>query len=148
MIKYEDNKVISYDTQHIVKTVIGIDFNYLYPSSFSSEPHPFNLYTNHKMLMPGSLRKVIKNKDGTMKIINKRNDLFIVVKGCIHDINKFINYSPIFRNIDIEIKGDVVSEYMMNIIEQNNLCKQRKQHKLTQLLSTHNEYISFSSYYL
>ena len=148
-IKYENNKVISYDTPYVIKRVVGIDFNSLYPSSFSSEPHPFNPYTDNKMYMPGSLKQIIRNKDLAMKIINERKDLFIaVVKGYIPNINEFINYPPIFRNIDIEIKREVIGDYMMNVIEKHNLCSQRHQRKLTQLLSTHNEYMSFSSYYL
>ena len=84
-----------------------------------------------------------------MKIINSRNDLFIaVVKGYIPDINKFINYPPIFRNIDIDIEREVIGEYMFNVIDKHNLCSQKRQRKLTQLLSTYNDFMSFSSYYL
>ena len=99
--------------------------------------------------MPGSLKDTIRNKDLAMKIINKRKELFfVVVKGYIHHINRFINYPPIFRSIDIEIKRDAIGDYMYDIIENNNLCSQRRQYKLTQLLSTQGDFMSFSSCYL
>ncbi|KAA6374076.1 MAG: hypothetical protein EZS28_030397 [Streblomastix strix] len=40
---------------HRITHIIGIDFNSLYPSVMSSEPHKFIKYTGGKMYMPGSV---------------------------------------------------------------------------------------------
>ena len=55
--KYNDesNKVISYDTDNVMSHDVGVDFNLLYPSSFSSTFHEFNPYHGGIMYMPGSL---------------------------------------------------------------------------------------------
>jgi hypothetical protein len=55
-IQYSDDKVHIIDTNNIITHIIGIDFNSLYPSSYSSLPHPFNPYTNGIIYMPGPLR--------------------------------------------------------------------------------------------
>jgi hypothetical protein len=66
----------------LIHTILGIDFNSLYPSSYSSKYHPFNPYTNGIMYIPGPLKRVIKNQEEALKIINERNEIFSVdVKG-------------------------------------------------------------------
>ena len=101
--KYENNKVfsegkvISYDTPHIMTHFCGVDFNSLYPSAFSSKNNLNNPYTNHKMLMPGRIDKILTDKNDCLKIINSRDTLFLAtIKGHINEkyINDFINFSP------------------------------------------------------
>ena len=48
-------KVISYDTDNVMSHAVGVDFNSLCPSSFSSTFHEFNPYHGGIMYMPGSL---------------------------------------------------------------------------------------------
>ena len=149
--KYENNKVISYDTPHVMTHFCGVDFNSLYPSAFSSKPNLNNPYTNHKMLMPGRIDKILTYKNVCLKVINSRNTLFLAsIKGHIDKkyINDFINFPPIFRNIEIENKPDFIGSYMYNHLEKHDLPRNNKETKLTQLLSTHGQFMSFTSYYL
>jgi hypothetical protein len=69
-----------------------------------------------------------------LNIINEKKELFVVtLKGGIPEErwNEFINYAPIIRNIEI-----------------GNDKSKRKQKKLTQLMTTMELYMPFSSYYL
>lgn len=149
--KYESGTMISYDTEHIMTHFCGVDFNSLYPSSFSSVPNPNNPYTNHIMYMPGRVEGVFKDKDICRSIINRRNILFLAtIKGHIDEryINEFINFAPIFRNIDILTNKEMIGEYMFDHMEKHELPRNKKERKLTQLLSTHGEFMNFTSYYL
>jgi hypothetical protein len=66
---YENDKVNIIDTNNIITHIIGIDFNSLYPSSYSSKHNPFNPY---------------KNEDEARKIKEERKEIFSVdVKGHI-----------------------------------------------------------------
>jgi hypothetical protein len=61
-------------------------------------------YTGNKMLMPGNFKEYTTNKQRMLDIINKKKELFVVtLKGGIPEIrwNRFINYAPIIRNIEI-----------------------------------------------
>ena len=53
-LKWNDEykQLQSYSTDYIITHVCGVDFNSLYPSSYSSEPNKNNPYTNHIMYMP------------------------------------------------------------------------------------------------
>jgi hypothetical protein len=75
-LEYVNNKVKIIDTQNVI-THIGIDFNSLYPSSYSSKYHPFNPYTNGIMYVLGPLKRVIKNQEEALKVIEKRNEIFL-----------------------------------------------------------------------
>ncbi|KAA6353902.1 MAG: hypothetical protein EZS28_050571, partial [Streblomastix strix] len=50
----ESKKVTVITTDHRITHVVGVDFNSLYPSVMSSEPHKFIKYTGGKMYMCGS----------------------------------------------------------------------------------------------
>ena len=126
-LKYEDNKVEVIDTKNKITHFSSIDFNSLYPSSYSSEYNSLIPYTNHKMYMPGRLlKKITVNDKNTFNkcidIINKKQFLFVaVLKGEIpkDNLNKCINYLPIFRNVKVnntrEVIGDYMYEYMKKI---------------------------------
>lgn len=156
------NKVISVTTTpHVMTHLLGIDFNSLYPSSFSGQYHEFNPYTGGCMFMPGrvlehieiktpaQLRKayaIIKNKSR----FTEDGQLFCAtIKGHIPDEykNEFINFAPIFRNIDITTNESTIGSYMYNFMKDNNIKVDEKQRKLTQLLEV-NDFTTFSSYYL
>jgi hypothetical protein len=87
ILQRADNKVKIIDTQNVITRIIGIDFNSLYPSSYSSKYHPFNPYTNGIMYMPGRVKQVVKNQEEALKIINERNEIFsIEVKGHVSSV--------------------------------------------------------------
>ncbi|KAI5512099.1 DNA/RNA polymerases family [Trichomonas vaginalis G3] len=152
----ETKTVSNEDTTNIMTHFVGVDFNSLYPSSFSSNPHDFIQYTDHKMYMPGRLNGVIICDTATKKakalgIIKKKNTLFVAeVKGHIDEkyINDYINFLPIIRNLDIITDEKTIGSFMYNYMKSNNLPVDQKQRKLTQLASTYNQYQPFSSYYL
>jgi hypothetical protein len=160
-IKYllvnDKNEVEIVDTGYKITHIIGIDFNSLYPSSFSGLRHPFNKYTNHTLYMPGYVKfrlKVTPEKPeiekNIRKIINNKKELFIVsLKGHCADLNKVINFPPIIRNVDIKINKETVGETTMNYIIDNKMMSANTTvRKLTQLTDTHNKFMVFSSYYL
>ena len=149
--KYEDGKVISYDTQHVMTHFCGVDFNSLYPSSFSSVKNANNPYTDNIMYMPGRVDRIVKDKKEMWRLIKNRDTLYLAsIKGHINTdhINEFINFAPIFRNIDILTTKDFIGDYMYKHMEKHDLPRNGKERKLTQLLSTHNEFMNFTSYYL
>jgi hypothetical protein len=62
-LEYVDDKVHIIDTNNIITHIIGIDFNGLYPSSYSSLPHPFNLYTDGIMYISGPIKSKITDQN-------------------------------------------------------------------------------------
>jgi hypothetical protein len=112
-LEFVDNKVYIIDTNNIITHIIGIDFNNLYPSSYSSLPHPFNPYTNGIMYMTGPLKRVIKNQEEALRLINERKEIFSVdVKGHIdnRNLNEVVRFPPIFMNVDITTNKETVGE--------------------------------------
>jgi hypothetical protein len=152
----EDGTVYSVNSDNIMTHVLGVDFNSLYPSAFSSNVNMNNPYTDHKMYMPGRiLQTIMCNSDAkknlAFAIIRKREDLFVAeIKGHIHQdhLNEFINFPPIFRNLEIVTDRETIGDFMYDYMESNHLKTDNKEKKLTMLLSTHNQFMSFSSYYL
>ncbi len=168
-LSYDPNTrtVSDKDTEHIMTHFIGNDFNSLYPSVHASTVHKFIKYTDNKIYMPGRLTSFTHTttpslKRNAIKLINQKDTLFIVeIKGHIEEefINEFINLPPIFRNIDIEMNPETIGNYMYDYCKENSLlgnvckpeagsCRTSSERKLTQLLSTHDQFMSFSSYYL
>jgi hypothetical protein len=169
---FKDNYVFSKDTNNIQTHVIGLDFNSLYPSSFSSIENVNNPYS--KMYMPGRIvdtllldrmecatasPKTKIQKQEFLKILRYKdwirskygNNLFIVeIKAHIDEafINDYINFPPIFRKLDIPTDRETIGDYMYDYMQKNNIKTDQKESKLTMLLSTHNQFMSFSSYYL
>ena len=152
---YANQRVYSKDSQHIMTHFLGLDFNSLYPSSFSSNENSNIPYTNHKMYMPGRLIKEFltvseAEKAEARKIIMSKNNLFIVaLKGHIDEnyINEFINMPPIIRNVNITTNEQTIGSYMYNYMKSHKLSVDRKEKKLTQLLRV-DTFTTFSSYYL
>jgi hypothetical protein len=155
-IDTEDHKVYSVDTENTMTHVIGVDFNSLYPSAFSSNFSSNNPYTGGKMYMAGRILDTImtdtnEKKNLAKKIIFGKQELFVAeVKGHVDEkyLNEFINFPPIFRNLEINTNKHEIGEYMYNYMQKNNLKTDKNETKLTMLLSTHDTFMSFSSYYL
>ncbi|KAA6381609.1 MAG: hypothetical protein EZS28_022864 [Streblomastix strix] len=158
----DNKKVTVLTTDHRITHVVGVDFNSLYPSVMLSEPHKFIRYTNGKMYMCGSQTGKIMGDNEHSKqtiqqiIISKKRftdlgQLFIAeVKG--HNdqnyINDYINFLPILRNYEFTTDERTIGSYMYNHMKYNNVKTDQKQRKLTNLTSTMEEYMAFSSYYL
>ena len=100
------NQVISRDTPNIVSHVIGIDFNSLYPSSFSSNHHPFNRYNvvslfNYKLLL--------FTDDGNISIskcVNENNIAYSTVNG----LNKYREKNDLIYKESIEVPFENVQD--------------------------------------
>ncbi|KAA6375004.1 MAG: hypothetical protein EZS28_029470 [Streblomastix strix] len=149
--KYEKKKVHVQTSLNIISHIVGVDFNSLYPSVMSSESHKFIKYTGGKMYMAGSVIGRTDDKTKIMNIIGGRDQLFIAeLKGHIGEkyINDFINFPPILRNYTFTTNEDTIGSYMYNHMKNNGIKTDQKQRKLTNLLSTQGEFMSFSSYYL
>ena len=157
--RYEENKVISYDTPNIMTHVVGVDFNSLYPSSFSSTKHDFNKYHGGIMYMPGSFLMKINDKKKCREIILSKarfqpNPKYLfkadVKLSCPKEkINYFINFPPIFRNVNITNNEETIGSYMYNYMKDNRLASiDKEERKLTMMIDTKGEYMTFSNYYL
>ncbi|KAA6364323.1 MAG: hypothetical protein EZS28_040150, partial [Streblomastix strix] len=164
----EDMKVISYDSDNVMTHITGVDFNSLYPAVFSGLKHNFIKYTGHQIYMPGyELERyecqTEQDKQKALQIINNplrfsqnKSDIdkvtFFVteIKGHIDDqyINDYINCPPIIRKLKFKCLENVIGKYMYDHQVKNNLPKDREECKLTSLLSTMGQFMSFSSYYL
>jgi hypothetical protein len=176
-LSYKDKHVYSTDTENTMTHITGCDWSSLYPSAFSGNTHPFIPYTGHKLYMPGYQLKLYSketpegdralwahNKQEMLKIINNpdrteceheptidRLPWFVaVVKGHIPEeyINDYINFPPIIKKLDIETSENVIGKFMYDHIVKNNLPHDKSEHKLTQLLSTHDQFMSFGMYEL
>ena len=80
----DTNTIYDKDTDNIMTHYMGVDFNSLYPSAFSSTQHEFIPYTNGQMYMPGRISNTYKCDSENVKkialdIINKNITLFIAV---------------------------------------------------------------------
>lgn len=165
----ETKKVKIIDTNNKITHFSSIDFNSLYPSSYSSQYNDLIPYTNHKMYMPGKLLNKIKvetKKDfeDCLNIIKEKKDLFVaVIKGRIpeEELNKCINYLPLFRNIKVENKPEIIGQYMYDYMKKINCPNiDKTEIKLTQTYTTQycstnkkcdevpDGYTVISSYYL
>ena len=123
--------------------VCGTDFNSLYPSSFSSIVNPNIAYTGGRMYMPGRLLSFKEyvpgfNDDEAIRIMLNKNrftedaDLFVAeVIGHIDEryIDEFINFPPIFRNIDITTNEQTIGSFMYEYLKRNNFPVDKKERK-------------------
>ncbi|KAA6370182.1 MAG: hypothetical protein EZS28_034290 [Streblomastix strix] len=171
-LKYnpEENNVTAYDLDYIITHILDLDFNSLYPSAFCGIYNKNNPYTGGKMYMAGRVTKHIKiceaNDQGyrdtkrkeMMNIINSKDrfseekgQLFIAsVKGHIdkNHINEYINFPPIWRKRTYRTDVKTIGKFTYEKMKKQGISVNKQVTKLTSLLSTHDEYMSFSSYYL
>jgi hypothetical protein len=97
-------KVYSIDTENVVAHIRCVDFNVLYPCTYSSIYNEMIGYTGNKMLMPGNFKEYRVDKEQIMRIINEKKELFVVtLKGGIPEekLDEYINYTPIVRSVEI-----------------------------------------------
>jgi hypothetical protein len=150
----DDIDLLQTDQKNIVSNILGVDFNSLYPSAYSSIKHPCNPYTEGIIYIPGNVKFHSTNKDQILKIINEKKELFACkVKGYIPraDRNKpttgaisetanFVNFFPIFMNIDVKTDEKTIGSPMYKYMKEHNFPTDKKERKLTQLMDTNNEY--------
>ena len=79
MITYQ-NFICKKDTENIITHCVGLDFNSLYPSSYSSIQHPFIEYTVGKIYMPGRVLKY--------EVCNDKESKRKALSSIINDYNK------------------------------------------------------------
>jgi hypothetical protein len=157
-IGIRNNKLICIEScKDPITHCVGVDFNSLYPSAFSSVENPNNPYTDGRMYMPSGIKSHLQigGLENGMKfanhIISSKQELFIAEIKCHIDkaySNAFLNFSPIFRNIDITIDKKTIGSDVYDHMKSHNIPVDQTERKLTQLLDTNNEFMSFSSYYL
>jgi hypothetical protein len=148
------NSISDTDTDNVMTHVHSYDANSLYPSARSSNPNPLiKLKGRNKLLMPGRLLFYTTKKEVMNRIVIDPKDLLYVVslKGHIDKqyLNDYINFLPIIRNYDIindeeHLGPNTIAQ--MNKVFDSSFTKTDR--KLTNLASTMNEYMSFSTYYL
>jgi hypothetical protein len=141
--KYENNKVISYDQPQIMTKVSSKDFNGLYPSVSASIKNVNCPYTDNIMHMPGRFQRKVLDSNEMERLVKLRSSkyyFFVTIKASFPKnlYNKIIHFPPVLRPYYVEEEFD-------NHLEKKD-CKPTR--KLTQLLSTMGEFMTFSQYYL
>ncbi|KAA6368875.1 MAG: hypothetical protein EZS28_035598, partial [Streblomastix strix] len=164
----ENKCVYSIDSDNVMTHVIQLDFDSQYPSVMSSESHPFIPYTCHTLYMCGQAIEFINattqfdydrckaliydiNRFSNDRLVVDNMLLFIAeVRGHIDEdyINYCIDFGPILRNIDIKTNKETIGEYMYNHLVEHHLPHDIIERKLTNLVDTNNEVMSFNNYYL
>ncbi|KAA6394558.1 MAG: hypothetical protein EZS28_009918 [Streblomastix strix] len=103
------------------------------------------------MYMAGRSRFYSENLYVFQNYIDQRKDIFVAkVKGYFlkSDYNNLLALPPIFRNIEIENKEEVIEEYMYSQAQKHSLPMNKKDRKLTTLLDINGQYTVFDNYYL
>ncbi|KAA6402583.1 MAG: hypothetical protein EZS28_001893 [Streblomastix strix] len=159
----ENRWVYSIDSDNVMTHVLQLGFDSQYPNVMSSESHPFIPYTNHKLYMCGqSIERIIDqirckqliydaNRQSEDALVVDKMLLFVAeVRGHIGEnyINYYIDFGPILRNIDITINKETIGQFMYNHLVGPQLPHDNVERKLTNLVDTNNELMSFNNYYL
>ncbi|KAA6369906.1 MAG: hypothetical protein EZS28_034567, partial [Streblomastix strix] len=159
----ENQCVYSIDSDYVMTHVTQLDFHSQYPSVMSGEPNALNPYTNHIIYMPAQLVEKITDYDRCKALIYDTNRfsidplvvdkmlLFVAeIKGHVDEkyLNEAINWGPILRNIDITTNKETIGEFMYNHLVNHQLPHNETERKLTNLMDTNNEVMSFNNYYL
>ncbi|KAA6402031.1 MAG: hypothetical protein EZS28_002443 [Streblomastix strix] len=166
----EDKNLTAYDQDYIITHILDLDFNSLYPCAFCGIYNKNNPYNGYKMYMPGRVTMHIKIREANdqvyretkrkemMNIINsedrfseEKGQLFIAsVKGHIdkNHINEHFNFPPIWRKRTYKTDKKTVGKFTYEKMQKQGMSANKLETKLTSLLSNHDEFMSFSSYYL
>ncbi|KAA6316081.1 MAG: hypothetical protein EZS28_055314, partial [Streblomastix strix] len=86
---------------------------------------------------------VIKN------CIDQRKEIFVAkVKGYFpkSEYNNLLALPPIFRNIEIESREEMIGEYMYSQAQKHSLPMTKKDRKLTTLLDTNGQFMIFNNF--
>ncbi|KAA6392380.1 MAG: hypothetical protein EZS28_012092, partial [Streblomastix strix] len=154
--------ITSYDTQHIITHILDLDFNSLHPSVFNGIFNKNNPYTDNRIYQAGGLTSYFKctsnsSKQKARDVImssdryTDKGQLFCVkIKGHIDEmcINSHINLAPIWRKLTYNNSVEQIGEFIYNKMKSQGLTVDIPTTKLTSLLSTHNQFMCITSYYL
>jgi hypothetical protein len=80
-------------------------------------------------IMPGPLKRVIKNEEEPIRIIKETKEIFSVdVKGHIDNryLNEVVRFPPIFMNVDITTNKETVGESMYEYMTSNGMKVNKK----------------------
>jgi hypothetical protein len=133
----ENGKIYRQKGTQPITHIIGVDFNSLYPTAFSSCKLS---YMPDKLLMPGYYDRTITDKKQIRKHIAQRNGVFFVsVKGHCAINEETINFPPIIRNIDITTDRETIGDYMYDYMKAHDMKTDKKERKLTQLINSNGE---------
>jgi hypothetical protein len=101
--------------------------------------------------MPGDVKLHSTDNDIAMMVIKEKKEIFIAsLKGHIPKeyYNEIINFPPIFRNVAITTNKETIGEVMYNYMKESGIKTDSQERKLTQLMDTHDTYMTFNNYYL
>jgi hypothetical protein len=94
------------------------------------------------------------NKDrfecSNQRVIDRLPWFVAVLRGHIEEeyINEYINFPPSVKKLEVVTNEETIGKYMYSFMEQHSLPRNKKEKKLTQLLSTHEQFMSFGMYEL
>ncbi|KAA6356260.1 MAG: hypothetical protein EZS28_048213, partial [Streblomastix strix] len=144
-------KVISKDNENVATHIFALVGNSLYPSSYSSVKNENIPYTDHRMYIAGRSRFYSEKPYVIKNCIDQRKDIFVAKhKGYFpkSEYNYLLPLPPIFRNIEIESKEEVIDEYTYSQAQNHSLPTIKKDRKLTTLVDTSGQFMVFNNYYL
>ncbi|KAA6370240.1 MAG: hypothetical protein EZS28_034233 [Streblomastix strix] len=147
----QSNNLISQDNENVTTHVFALDGNSLYPSSYSSVKNENIPYTDHRMYMAGRSKFYSEKPYIIKNCIDQRKEIFVAkVKDYFSksEYNNLLALPPIFRNIEIENKEEMIGEYMFSQAQKHSLPMLKKDRKLSTLLDTNGQFMIFNNYYL
>ncbi|KAA6381239.1 MAG: hypothetical protein EZS28_023234 [Streblomastix strix] len=147
----QSNKVISQDNENVATHVFALDGNSLYPSSYSSVKNENIPCTDHRMYMAGRSKFYSEKPYIIKNCIDQRKEIVVAkIKGYFpkSEYNNLLALPPIFRNIEIQNKQEVIGEFMYSQAQKHSLPMTKKDRKLTTLLDTNGQFMVFNNYYL
>ncbi|KAA6368309.1 MAG: hypothetical protein EZS28_036164, partial [Streblomastix strix] len=159
----EERCVYSIDSDYVQTHVVQLDFHSQYPSVMSGKMNMLNPYANHTINMPAQLIERITDQDRCRQLIYDANrlseDVLVVdkmllfvaeIRGHIVEqyINNCIDFGPILRNIDITTNKETIGQFMFNHLVDHKLPNDKVEKKLTNLIDTMGQIMSFNNYYL
>jgi hypothetical protein len=142
----DDGTIYLNKTTNKITHIIGVDFNSLYPTAFSSAKLS---YMDKPIPLPAAFQYTIADTEKIRAMIDSRSECFFVsVKGKCAVTEETINFLPIIRNVTIKTDRATIGDYTYNYMKANNVKTDQEERKLTQLLDTHGEFHVFYSVYL
>jgi hypothetical protein len=138
----ESGKISRLTTDNVITHVIGVDFNSLYPTAFSSEKLS---YLDAPILLPGLFERTITCKKQVLDYIKKcpkDKVVFASVKGHCLKTEETINFPPIIRNLNITTHRETIGDFIYDYMKSHDIKTDTQESKLTQLLDTRGGFVT------